>query len=138
MLFPGEEIPDRIFQPGEGMVLADGMGIEEVKYPLIKDVADWKDHIVAILQRNGGAHADAWAGEAACGLVLPASCKQRTKNTKTAKIKALWNYYFVHIKWTKKQNKINYSNFQNALRVITDSDPRLAKYLEERNEKDNK
>lgn len=34
----------------------------------------------------------------------------------------------------KKQNKINYSNFQNALRVITDSDPRLAKYLEERNE----
>jgi|GEM_PF-3289419 len=38
----------------------------------------------------------------------------------------------------KKQNKINYSNFQNALRVITDSDPRLAKYLEGRNEKDNK
>ena len=34
----------------------------------------------------------------------------------------------------KKQNKINYSNFQNALRVITDSDPTLAKYLEERNE----
>lgn len=34
----------------------------------------------------------------------------------------------------KKQNKINYSNFQNALRVIIDSDPRLAKYLEERNE----
>ena len=34
----------------------------------------------------------------------------------------------------KKQNKINYSNFQNALRVITDSDPRLTKYLEEKNE----
>lgn len=59
MLFPGEEIPDRIFQPGEGMLLADGMGIEEVKYPLITDVTDWKDHIVDILQRNGGAHADA-------------------------------------------------------------------------------
>lgn len=59
MLFPGEEIPDRIFQPGEGMLLADGMGIEEVKYPLITDVIDWKDHIVDILQRNGGGHADA-------------------------------------------------------------------------------
>ena len=34
----------------------------------------------------------------------------------------------------KKQNKINYSNFQNALRVITDSDPRLTKYLVEKNE----
>ena len=34
----------------------------------------------------------------------------------------------------KEQNKINYSNFQNALRVIIDSDPRLAKFLEERNE----
>ena len=45
------------------------------------------------------------------------------------------NFFQIHTDINlKKQNKINYSNFQNALRVITDSDPRLAKYLEERNE----
>lgn len=30
----------------------------------------------------------------------------------------------------KKTNKINYSNYQNCLRSLADSDPKLANYLE--------
>ena len=49
MLFSGEEIPERIYKRGEGILLADGSPLLEVKFPLIKDVANWKRHILAIL-----------------------------------------------------------------------------------------
>lgn len=52
MIFPGQEIPDLVFQAGEGMLLADGRKIMPVKYPLIENDADWKQHILDIL--NGG------------------------------------------------------------------------------------
>lgn len=57
MVFPGQEIPDRIFQAGEGMLLADGKEITAVKFPLIEDAAGWKRHIRGILtgdSRTGG------------------------------------------------------------------------------------
>lgn len=50
MLFSGEELPERIYKRGEGILLADGYPLVEVKFPLIKDVTDWKRHILAILQ----------------------------------------------------------------------------------------
>lgn len=52
MVFAGQDIPDDIiFRAGEGMILADGKEIEQVKYPLIKDKADWKKNILQILNR---------------------------------------------------------------------------------------
>lgn len=50
MLFSGEEIPERIYKRGEGILLADGSPLVEVKFPLIKDVANWKRHILEELQ----------------------------------------------------------------------------------------
>lgn len=51
MLFPGEELPDRMMQVGEGLLLADGMEMKEVKYPVIADLADWEKRILdALLQ----------------------------------------------------------------------------------------
>lgn len=50
MIFPGQEIPDWIFRAGEGMLLADGMEIKAVKYPIIKDPSAWKRHIIYILR----------------------------------------------------------------------------------------
>lgn len=50
MVFAGEEIPDGIFQAGEGMLLADGREITAVKYPLVQDTEDWKRHILRILE----------------------------------------------------------------------------------------
>lgn len=58
MLFSGEDLPDHIYKPGEGIILLDGRGIAEVKLPLIKNVNDWKAHIRSLLMRNGGGHAD--------------------------------------------------------------------------------
>lgn len=54
MVFPGQEIPDRIFQAGEGMLLADGREITLVKYPLLEDAAGWKKHIRGILDGDKG------------------------------------------------------------------------------------
>lgn len=54
MVFPGQEIPDRIFQIGEGMLLADGRDITAVKFPLIEDAAGWKRHIRDILDGGKG------------------------------------------------------------------------------------
>lgn len=50
MVFAGEEVPDTIYQKGEGVLLADGHPLLEVKFPKIKDVADWKRHILLILR----------------------------------------------------------------------------------------
>lgn len=52
MLFSGEDIPDRIYKKGEGILLADGHSLTEVKFPLIVDVDDWKRHILEILNRD--------------------------------------------------------------------------------------
>lgn len=50
MVFAGEEVPDTIYQKGEGILLADGHPLLQVKFPKIKDVADWKRHILSILR----------------------------------------------------------------------------------------
>ena len=50
MLFSGEELPERIYKKGEGVLLADGHPLLEVKFPLIKNVDDWKRHILSILR----------------------------------------------------------------------------------------
>ena len=46
MLFSSEEIPtDTIYDKGEGLLLADGKELVEVKFPLISDIDEWKAHI---------------------------------------------------------------------------------------------
>ena len=55
MIFPGQNLPDRRFKPGEGMLLADGFEIKEVIFPLIRNVADWKMHIEKLLMPDGTA-----------------------------------------------------------------------------------
>lgn len=52
MVFSGQEIPDETFSAGEGMLFADGKEIIAVKYPLIQNVSDWKQHIFDILMNN--------------------------------------------------------------------------------------
>lgn len=49
MVFSGEDIPDRIYRQGEGLILADGSPLREIKYPYISDIDDWKKHILQIL-----------------------------------------------------------------------------------------
>ena len=52
MLFSGEEIPEnRIYQPGEGLFLADGFPLTEVKYPLV-DQFQLKQLIKELLFRS--------------------------------------------------------------------------------------
>lgn len=46
MIFSGEDIPtDTIYGPGEGLLLADGKELVEVKFPMISDFDNWKEHI---------------------------------------------------------------------------------------------
>lgn len=46
MMFEGEDIPiDTVYRQGEGLLLADGRRITEVKFPMIKDLDNWKSHI---------------------------------------------------------------------------------------------
>lgn len=54
MLFSGEELPERIYKRGEGIILADGHALQEVKFPFIRNIDDWKQHIHAILQPHSG------------------------------------------------------------------------------------
>lgn len=49
MLFAGEDIPDKIYHQGEGILLADGYGLQEVSFPRIQNIVDWKKHIQEIL-----------------------------------------------------------------------------------------
>lgn len=49
MLFSGEELPERIYKAGEGILHADGKELLEVKFPVIIDIDDWKKHILEIL-----------------------------------------------------------------------------------------
>ena len=53
MLFPGEEVPERIFRPGEGILLADGHNLQAVKFPLVEDENEWHSHILSILASDG-------------------------------------------------------------------------------------
>lgn len=50
MLFSGEDVPDTIYKRGEGILLADGKPLIEVKFPIISNVNDWKRHILEILR----------------------------------------------------------------------------------------
>ena len=61
MVFTGQEIPDEIFGAGEGTLLADGKDIISVKYPLIQNEQDWKQHIFDILIKtdNDSTHPEA-------------------------------------------------------------------------------
>ena len=52
MIFTGEELPDKVYQKGEGVLLADGYPLMEVKFPKISNVIDWKKHIKEILRKN--------------------------------------------------------------------------------------
>lgn len=52
MLMSGEIIPDRIYQPGQGLLLADGQSLREVTFPWIKDLRSWKRQILRILHTN--------------------------------------------------------------------------------------
>lgn len=52
MIFAGEEIPAKTFKRGEGMILADGHDIKEIKIPKINGIHDWKRHIKMILREN--------------------------------------------------------------------------------------
>ena len=49
MLFTGEELPNKVYGKGEGCLLADGFPLQEVKFPKIANVVDWKKHIREIL-----------------------------------------------------------------------------------------
>lgn len=49
MVFTGQEIPDEILGVGEGLLLADGKELVTVKFPLIDNTSDWKEHILHIL-----------------------------------------------------------------------------------------
>lgn len=47
MLFTGEDIDsNRIYGKGEGILLADGYPLFYIKFPLIKDINDWKNNIL--------------------------------------------------------------------------------------------
>lgn len=52
MIFAGEEIPDRVFNRGEGMMLADGYSIKEITIPRIRNSYEWKKGIKMIMVKN--------------------------------------------------------------------------------------
>lgn len=51
MLFSDEDIPeDVIFEKGEGLLLADGKALTEVKFPFIRNIEEWKHSILEKLK----------------------------------------------------------------------------------------
>ena len=52
MIFTSEDIPNKIYKQGEGILLADNHALIEVKYPMIQTLSDWKEHILSILNHN--------------------------------------------------------------------------------------
>ena len=47
MLFSDEDIPeDAIFEKGEGLLLADGKALTEIKFPYIRNIEEWKQSIL--------------------------------------------------------------------------------------------
>ncbi|RKJ62279.1 FtsK/SpoIIIE domain-containing protein [Roseburia sp. 1XD42-69] len=49
MVFTGEDIPDKIYRRGEGILLADGHPLQEVTFPRIQNIVNWKKHIKGLL-----------------------------------------------------------------------------------------
>ena len=49
MVFTGEDIPDKIYRRGEGILLADGHPLLEVTFPRIQNIVSWKKHIKELL-----------------------------------------------------------------------------------------
>ena len=46
MIFSGGDVPtDTVYQKGEGLLLADGKDLVEVKFPMISDIDSWKSNI---------------------------------------------------------------------------------------------
>lgn len=52
MLFAGEDIPERAYKPGEGVLLADSHPISEICFPRIRNIVDWKKHIKQELMKH--------------------------------------------------------------------------------------
>ena len=52
MYFSSEDIPDKVYKQGEGIILADGSPLREIKYPFITDINDWKQHILEVLEHS--------------------------------------------------------------------------------------
>lgn len=52
MIFAGEDVPDKVYQKGEGVLLADGHPLYEIAFPKIQSVVIWKKHIKEALMKN--------------------------------------------------------------------------------------
>lgn len=53
MLFAGYDVPERnIYGAGEGIACIDGIGVVEVKYPLLKDIEIWRYQIFRLLMEE--------------------------------------------------------------------------------------
>ena len=64
MLFSGEELPERSYQQGEGIILLDGREAEEVKIPWVTDVPGWRKHMLDTLAQSadGNVRREGWEG----------------------------------------------------------------------------
>ena len=47
-----EEIKERSYQQGEGVILLDGREVEEVKIPWVTDVPGWRKHMLDTLGQS--------------------------------------------------------------------------------------
>ena len=52
MLFSDIEIPSKIYQQGEGIILANGFGVKEIIFPYMKNLPEWKRNIRKILLKK--------------------------------------------------------------------------------------
>lgn len=52
MVFSGEDVPNKIYHRGEGILLADGYPLQEIAFPKIRNIIDWKHHIKEILLKQ--------------------------------------------------------------------------------------
>lgn len=59
MLLAGEELPERVYKAGEGILHADAKDeLIEVKFPLITNITDWEAHILKILNNHSASTDD--------------------------------------------------------------------------------
>lgn len=52
MVFSGEDVPNKIYHRGEGILLANGYPLQEIAFPKIRNIIDWKHHIKEILLKQ--------------------------------------------------------------------------------------
>ena len=52
MLFSGEDLPEMNPRIGEGLLLADGHEIQQIKYPRINNINNWNQGILSILKED--------------------------------------------------------------------------------------